>query len=161
MKQIPLTKGKFALVDDEDYDRLVAMGKWHVTCKGYAARTKHYRKPCGRLSSSTIFMHHLISPVDGKNQVDHRNTNKLDNQKDNLRVCSNSENCKNTSKPKNNTSGFKGVYWKKQIKRWCAQIGVEYKNIYIGSFATAIEAAKAYNEAAVKHFGEFAKLNQI
>ena len=160
MKQIPLTQGKYAIVDDEDYDRLMAMGKWHFNGI-YAAKSITYRKPCGSMSSRTIIMHRFISKAPKGLEVDHEDGNGLNNQKQNIRVCTTSQNQKNRGKQANNTSGFKGVTWNKRVGRWYAQIQNNKKQISIGLFDCPIEAAKAYNAAAIKYHGEFAKINQI
>jgi len=89
--------------------------------------------------------------------IDHINQNKLNNRRNNLRVCSRSENGANRSIPKTNTSGYKGVY---RIKnKWMAQIGIKNKSIYLGCFDEKVDAAIAYDTAATKAFGAFARLN--
>jgi hypothetical protein len=94
-------------------------------------------------------------------QVDHINGNTLDNRKENLRICTQNQNGKNRLLNKNNVSGYKGVTYKKANKLWCAQIVVNYHKMYLGLFTTAEAAALAYNEAAKKYHGEFAKLNEV
>lgn len=161
MKQIPLTKGKFAIVDDDDYDRLMGIGKWRVDAYGYAVKTKRYRKENGKWSNTNIIMHRLIANAKSGQFVDHINLNKLDNRKSNLRLCSRTENNRNIGLPKNNTSGYKGVTFFRLRGKFMAQITVNRKNIYLGYFEDPKDAAKAYNEAALKYYGEFANLNQI
>jgi AP2 domain len=156
MKQIPLTKGKFALVDDEDYERLAAMGKWQCVGRGkkiYAIKMFWKKKH--------VIMHRLIMNASDGLEVDHRNGNGLDNQKSNLRVCGCIDNGKNLSKRSDNTSGFKGVNWHKQKSKWRARIQFDFKRIDVGYFDCPIEAARAYNAAALKYHKEFANLNQI
>lgn len=92
-------------------------------------------------------------------EIDHKDRNPGNNRFDNLRLATHAQNLKNQRKPKNNTSGFKGVKLDKRNGRWIARITMEYKDVHIGCFATAEEAAKAYDDAALKHFGEFAALN--
>lgn len=94
-------------------------------------------------------------------QVDHINGDGLDNRKSNLRICNGSQNRCNKGKPKNNTSGYKGVTWHTPNKKWVAQIAVNGKHSYIGSFKTKEEAAKAYNKKAKELHGEFARLNNL
>ena len=165
MKKIPLTHGNFALVDDDDYDRLMATGKgrWHLGSDGYARQSKDYKKEGNKRSTKAIIMHRVILGLsfgDGL-QVDHINRDKLDNRKSNLRVCTVAQNSANKGICKNNTSGFKGVIFDKSRGKFMAKIKFENKPITIGRFQTAIEAAKAYNEAAIKYFKEFAYLNNV
>lgn len=155
MKEIPLTKGKVALVDDEDYERLIAMGKWCFN--RYPQKTKATYKMDGSRSSVAILMHRVIMNAPDGLYVDHIDGNPLNNQKYNLRLCSHKENMKNQRKSRSNKSGFKGVTWKKQCKRW--QVTIDHN--YIGVFKDVKDAAKAYNDAAIKLHGEFANLNPI
>ncbi len=161
MKQIPLTQGKFALVDDEDYDRIFAIGRWHYN-NGYAARNYRYNRVSdGKLVNKGIWMHRVIMDTPDGMDTDHIDNDKLNNQRSNLRICSRSENKQNCGKRSNNTSGYKGVSWNKRSKKWQVFVWVNYKQISIGRFEDKLEAAKAYNEAALKYHGEFAKLNEI
>lgn len=161
MKQIPLSNGDFALVDDEDFDRLMAMGKWWVDKDGYAVKSATFRAENGIKKSLKILMHREILNVPIGMITDHINGNKVDNRKSNLRKCNFHENARNYPTPKNNTSGFKGVVWNKRDKKWFARITVFRKKIYLGYFDCKIKAARAYNEAAIKYHKEFAKLNII
>jgi len=163
MKQIPLTQGKFAIVDDEDYERLVAMGKWYFMSNGYAVRTERYKRENGKFSYRQIRMHREIMGLyfGDKIEVDHINNNRLDNRRCNLRACSKSENNRNASLRKDNLCKFKGVSFNISSKKYRARIKFNKKNIHLGCFQNIIEAAAAYNAAALKYFGEFAKLNQI
>lgn len=92
--------------------------------------------------------------------MDHINGNTLDNRKKNLRLCTNQQNVASQHKLKKNESGFKGIS-KNKIGIWRARLRVNYKEIYIGSFHTAKEAAEAYDKAAIKYFGEFALTNKM
>lgn len=149
---IPLTKGKFAIVDADDYERLNPW-KWHYSSKGYATRSL----PTG--NRGTISMHRVIAGTPIGGITDHANGNKLDNRKENLRVCTKADNCRNSKIPKNNTSGYKGVNWHNQRKRWVAAIVVGYKRISLGTHECPRAAARAYDAAARKHHGEFAFVN--
>lgn len=155
-KLISLTQGKFAIVDDADYERLLRF-TWHYNQKtGYAVGEQW-----GNGKKIQITMHREVLHAPKGQRVDHENENKLDNQKRNLRFCTNSQNMSNRGKQKNNTSGYKGVFWSIPAKRWRAQIRVDRKFIHLGLFDSTIDAAKAYNKAAIELFGEFAHLNPV
>ncbi len=106
-------------------------------------------------------MHREILGLDhgDRRQVDHINGDGLDNRKENLRICDTSKNVINRSIGKINTSGYKGVNWRKKSKKWVARIGFNNKRIYLGDFNNKEDAARAYDTAALKYYGEFAKLN--
>lgn len=153
-KEIKLSQGKITIVDDEDYEFL-SKWKWHLDSTGYAVKNV-------KLSNNTrrmLLMHRLITLAHKDEQCDHINRNKLDNRKSNLRICTDAENKRNKSAYSNNASGYKGVSWNKRDEKWRAKISVNHKYLYIGSFENIMEAAKAYDEAALKHHGEFAYLN--
>lgn len=159
-KEIPLTKGKVVIVDDEYYDEL-SRYKWRAV--KFKNRSAFYA--CRSLSlpnnkQRLIWMHReIINPPYGK-QVDHINGNSLDNRLENLRVCTVQENQCNRGVPKNNTSGYKGVTRSaSNSKNWVAQICFNRRHIRLGSYADIVDAAKAYDEAAIRLFGEFARTN--
>jgi len=102
----------------------------------------------------------IVNPFKDK-QIDHINHNTLDNRKENLRIVTGSQNGMNQKLHKNNTSGYKGVHWFIYSKRWMAYIRLNSRKIHLGYFNSKIEAAYAYNYAALKYFGKFAKLNNI
>lgn len=163
MKRIPLTKGLFALVDDSDFEYLNQF-KWHIKKDNkdntaYAARVIN--------SNGKIYMHREILNAPADKKADHIDGNGLNNQRINLRLCSSNENSRNARLFKTSTSGYKGVHyvagWKESSPRkkpWRAEIFYK-KNVVLGYFTTPVEAALAYNEAAKKYFGEFARLNVI
>lgn len=155
MATISITQGEYALVDDEDFE-YVNQFKWQYHYKGYAEST--FGKSPNR---KKVKMHRLIINAPDHLQVDHINGNKLDNRKSNLRLCTNSENQRNTGKKSTNTSGYKGVSWKKSSNKFAAQIQVDHKNKHIGYFRDPVDAAKAYNQKAIEYFGEFALLNEV
>lgn len=162
MKYIPLTKGKFAIVDDEDFDRLSSRS-WQYS-NGYANLKRYLGIVDGKQSQIKEYMHRIILGDVGDNHVDHINGDRLDNRKENLRLCTHAENCRNSKKRNNKSSKYKGV--SRSLKRnlskpWTAQITINGGNRFLGRYAEEIEAAAAYNEAARKLFGEFAKLNEI
>lgn len=154
-KLIALTQGKFAIVDADDYDFLMQWKWWYA--KGtYAARSVG-----GRRNKKILFMHRLILNTPEDKFTDHINGNKLDNRRKNLRHCTHQQNMSNMKNRIGGTSKYKGVYWHKGGKKWAANVTVNYKNIHLGLFVSEIEAASAYNEAALQYFKEFAKLNII
>jgi hypothetical protein len=159
MIKIPLSGknglGKFALIDDEDWD-LVKDYRWHFN-KGYAYTSKW--DPITK-KNINIFLHRMIMNAQLGQLIDHNNHNKLDNRRSNLSFCTHSQNSMNKLKQPDTSSQFKGVSWYKNKKKWLAQI-FHYKKTYLGYFDNEILAAKAYNMAAKKLFGEFAKLNEI
>jgi hypothetical protein len=158
-KEIQLTQGKVAIVDDDLFEYL-NQWKW-CACK---ISNRFYAIRSYRLNSKKIFiyMHRLITNNnDSKMHTDHKNNNPLDNRIENLRICTNSQNQMNTKVQINNTSGFKGVTWNKIVKKWVAQIKLNNKLINLGYYIDPIDAARAYNAAALKYHGEFAHLNKI
>jgi hypothetical protein len=154
-KEIQLTQGKVAIVDDEMYDYL-NQWKWHVSNDNYARRTIKNQS-----LFIAVFMHREIMKVTKGYVVDHINQCKLDNRIINLRICTNSQNSMNRVKNINNSSGYKGVSFNNSSKKWRAQIWLNSKSYHLGLFIDAKDAARAYNEAAVKYHGEFANLNKI
>lgn len=154
MKKIKLTQGKVALVDDADYEWL-NQWKWYYENKkngktGYAARVDGNHK---------IFMHALIlgTPVGLKS--DHIDLDGLNNQRYNLRICTQAENMRNRGLDKNNKSGYKGVTFDVRSKKWQASLEILGKHISLGCFKDVIDAAKAYDKGAAKYFGKYARLN--
>ena len=155
MKEIKLSQDKIALVDDDDFE-YINQFKWYAeksTNTFYAGR---------KGGKTTIRMHREIMKTQLENNIgkfiDHKDGNGLNNQKYNLRTCTQAENGRNRHCV-NNSSGYLGVC--KKGKKWYAQIKVNKKNIYLGIFKDKKDAAKAYNEAAIKYNGEFARPNII
>jgi hypothetical protein len=159
MKEISLSQNKVALVDDEDYDFL-SQWKWQVT-EGKTGKFYAVRMQCIPKSEirKRIFMHRLIMKAPDNIDVDHKKGNGLNNQKENLRLATKSQNAANRKKPKNNTSGFKGVSWDRARNKWLACIRFNYKNIHLGRFIDRIDAVKSYDKKAKELFGEFAQTN--
>jgi len=167
MKTIPLTQGKFAIVDDEDFDRLNKY-KWyfHKDNKdrdggGYAHRAVRfcYKKQRQR----PMPMHREILGLTLKHYktVDHINHNKLDNRKCNLRLCTKRQNSFNRTKHITSKSKYKGIYWNKLVNKWRVSISYNGDYFYLGYFKDEIDAARAYNKKAEELFGEFASLNEF
>lgn len=141
----------YAMIDHED--RAVAEGRnWCLTVSGY---------PMSRRDDGTgyDYLHRLILPGDGL-VADHIDGNKLDARRRNLRLCTQRENSRNRAKHKRNTSGFKGVT-QRPNGSYRAVITVDRKAIQLGSFVSAAEAAAAYDAAAARHFGDFARPNGV
>jgi hypothetical protein len=152
MKEIPLTQGKVAIVDDEDYEYL-NQWKWCVTDTGYAIRQ------ASRPSKKGIRMHRVIMQTPDGMDTDHINGNKLDNRRCNLRICTRSQNLQNSLAHSNNTSGRKGVSWSTLHQKWVAQIKTNTGYHYLGLFSDIADAVKTYDVAARKYFMEFARPN--
>jgi hypothetical protein len=150
-RDIPLTKGKVAIVDDEDYEWL-SQWKWHCS-HVYAVRRPYYGPNKKR---RLIYMHRLILNTPDDMEVDHINLNGLDNRRCNIRNCTRSQNVENTSVRRDNNSGKKGVGWKKSNQKWIARINQNGKHIHIGCYDNLDEAADAYYKKSVELFGEFA-----
>ena len=162
MKRISLTQGKYALVDDEDHARLsrhkwralrTRPNVWYVAC--------YIRKKDG--TRTTSYMHRVILNVPIGMQVDHVNGNRLDNRRANLRVCNNAANQQNQGLTNRNSSGYRGVSLRKDriTKPWHACIKVNKQTIYLGCYRTPKAAARAYDKAALKYHGEFARTNEM
>lgn len=157
MKKIPLTKGKFAIVDDADHAE-ISKYKWHFSSMGYAERSVYISKGKYRREA----MHRVIAGAKAGEIVDHVNMDRLDNRRANLRVGTKSQNGANRRTNSNKAVKFKGVYTHQKCKDYYeARIIVNGKSIYLGSFNTPEEAARVYNAAAKEHFGEFARLNAV
>lgn len=161
MKEIKLTQGKVALVDDEDFEEL-NKHKWHtIKCKGifYAFRQEYEKSKHKR----RVLMHREILPIKTiGNVIDHIDLNGLNNQKTNLRECSISQNNMNKSIYKNKKTKYKGVhvgYKSKKGQSFNACISINGRNLHLGVFLDEIEAAKAYDKAALEHYGKFSNIN--
>lgn len=150
MKEIKLTQGKVAIVDDSDHEWL-SQYSWSFAKVGYAARGG---KNLGRRFG--CYMHRqIMNPTKGF-EVDHKNGNKLDNRRSNLRICTSQQNKFNHPTHRNNKLGIKGVSLLKSGK-FLAQIMSSGRNIYLGTHKTAALAHEAYRNAATKMRGEFAR----
>ena len=149
---IPLTQGQNAKVDAEDFARL---SSWNW-CAHWDPHTKSFSAMCNQ-NGRTVYMHRVVLECRQKEKCDHRSHDTLDNRKLNLRKCSDQQNNCNRRRRKDNTSGFKGVYLRGKL--WRSRIFVHGKWIQIGYFNSKIKAARAYDEAAKIHHGEFAYAN--
>ena len=153
MKEIPLTRGRVAIVNDEDYEWL-SQWKWHCSYYGYAVRDSSRL-----LGKQKLWMHRVILNAPSDMECDHKDHDKLNNQRANLRLCTRTENNCNAQKPHTNTSGYKGVGFHKQTGKWRARIKINRKEKHLGLFADALNAAYAYDDAARELFGDFAFTN--
>ena len=151
MRIIKLTQGKYTIIDGEDYER-VSKFKWcasKVQNNFYATRSDHK-------NNKTIRLHRFIMNITNpKIVIDHINCNSLDNRKYNLRLCSHQQNLCNRGEMKNNTSGYKGVYWNKHAKKHFSSIRFNGKNIHLGYFEDPKEAYEIYCKKAKELHGEF------
>lgn len=154
MKQIPLTQGKFALVDDEDYEWL-NQWKWYYS-NGYAVRGDYSGG-----KRKTVWMHRVILSDELKPGMvcDHVNRVGVDNRRGNLRVCTQAENMRNSSSREGSSSGYLGVC--AYGGKWAARIRLGSKQRHLGHYLSEEDAALAYNRAAIKAGLKFANLNPV
>ncbi len=161
MKVIELTQGRVTIVDDEDFEWL-AQWRWNYykerTHGGYAHRTT---SGAGGIKRHHLLMHReIMSPIPDGMEIDHINGDKLDNRRCNLRFATRQQNRHNCSRYSNSTTGIKGVALrKKKTRPFQAHICVEGKKIHLGYFPTIESASEAYNHAAIRLHGSFARLN--
>ncbi len=153
MKYIMLTKGRKAIVDNDDFEYL-NQWKWHYSSYGYAVRTSR-NSIYNRIA---VYMHREIIKFPSS-RVDHIDGNRLNNQKSNLRLCNSYQNIWNSRPHQRNKTGYKGITWESHRKKWRARIGVKGKRVYVGEFQNKDEAIRAYNAKALEYHGEFAWLN--
>jgi hypothetical protein len=155
MKEIQLTQGKVALVDDSDFEWL-NQWKWHAWCPN-----KNNKVFYAKRTSQGILMHRVIMQAVVGELIDHGNQDGLDNRRNNLRKCTRGQNSMNRRSKEKSSSKFLGVCFDKVTKRWMVQIDHNRKHYFGGRFKTEVEAAKAYNKKATELHGEFANLNKV
>ena len=153
MKEIRLTQGKIAIVDDEDFE-LVSQYRWHAV----KSRNTFYAATKCPLPTGPK-MHALLMGKQPGYQIDHIDGNGLNNQRHNLRFVTAAQNAANTNPYRTNTSGYKGVMWRKYLNKWEVRIKVNGKRISLGYYTDKEAAARAYDAAAKEHFGDFARVN--
>jgi len=149
--EIKLAGGRVAIIDEDSYP-LLSKHKWWTrrdACGSFYARTK--------ISGKGIEMHRLLISCPTGMVVDHINCNPLDNRKENLRIATSQQNCANRRRAKNNTTGYKGVHFRKDRNRYLVKLTFNGNRMYIGMFLTLEEAKEAYSKAALKWNGEFAR----
>ena len=163
MKTITLTRGKVAVVSDEDFEflnrwkwRAMRAGRKQTKCVWYAHRTTE------RPNRKGIYMHREVLRRCGSqesHQCDHLDSDGLNNQRQNLRPATASQNRWNMRKRTGRSSRYKGVYWNRKAEKWFSRIMFRATYKWLGSFDSEIAAGKAYDAAAVRFFGQFARLN--
>ena len=150
MKKIKLTKGRFALVDDDDFEYL-NQSNWNAV---------HNPNEDTFRVVGTITMSRIIMKCPADFVVDHINHDTLNNCKDNLRIVTRSQNMMNQTPQKNTSSKFKGVYWSYKSNKWITQIFFKGKHIHLGCFDDEVLASRVYNVMAKYLFGKYARLNR-
>jgi len=145
--EVVLTKGKVALIDLSDVDT-VQKHQWYFDGE-YAVTNLPNR--------SKLHLHRMIANTGTGKVTDHINRDKLDNRRNNLRVCNSSDN--NHNRALNNPNGFRGITWNKRKRKWASQISIGNKNKGLGCFTSKIEAARAYDKKALELYGKYARLN--
>jgi AP2 domain len=167
VREIQLTRGHTSLVSSHRYDEVVAAGPWYPL---FARRTdgslknvyayRNTRNPDGK--RTVQYLHRFIMGVDGREQIDHIDGWGLNNEDENLRIVNSKQNQANSRKQARKLSSrYKGVCWDKSRSRWLSCIQVDGRHITLGRHESEVEAALAYDSAAMKYFGEFAKLNFV
>jgi len=156
-RRIKLTRGQYAIVDPEDFERLNQY-KWHCSHRGYAKRAVPHAPAKGR--QRLVGMHQELCPVPEGMVVDHINRNPLDNRKANLRPATRRQNTWNRKLTrKTRKTRYTGIHWDKRSRKWEVLVRIDGRNRGFGAYADEVEAAKAYDRVAKQHRGEFAALN--
>ncbi len=159
MKKIELTQDQVALVDDADFDDL-NQWKWHAhkdPARAIGYQFDAQRKVVIAGERAVLYMHRYLMNPTSDQQVDHIDGNPLNNQRSNLRLCTNQQNNRNVGKRRDNTSGHKGVTWHVKNAKWRSRIQIDGKETHLGYFDDISDAAQAYKDAAAKYFGDFAR----
>lgn len=161
---VPLTQGKFAIVDEEDYE-ISARFPWYIQNtrrSSYAICKMYIGSIGGKSCSAYMSLHRLIMRPASGMDIDHLNHNGLDCRKKNMRICTRQQNACNrrsNRQVKEKSSLYKGVSWHKRLRQWQSGIAVNKRDVHLGYFDLEIDAAKAYDRVAIAHFGEFAHTN--
>ncbi len=162
VKLIKLSDGRHTAVDDDVYE-WARKYSWKPMGLGkYVGRS--VRPPGSTKKSGSVYLHRAICGNPAGLEVDHIDGDRLNNQRSNLRVCTHQQNHQNRHTPQSKCSPYKGVKRRSLVGggySWQARIKIDGKETFLGAYKTEIEAAQAYNRAAVEHFGEFARLNDV
>lgn len=156
---ISLTKGQTTIVDEGDYDAIVAIGRWCYSNSGYGVH--YYADEYGQ--RKTLYLHRFVvqrmlrEGIPPDMQVDHKNQNRIDNRRFNLRLATRSQNQANKGVPVNNTSKYKGVTF--NTGRWEARIRYQGKRLYLGRFTNPLDAAMMYDAASRLLYQDFSGCN--
>lgn len=156
---MPLPNGSVTLVSKVDYP-IISRYRWKRMSHGYVCSYLNESR-AGGMKRKIHTLHRFIMMPPRNMEVDHINGDKLDNRRENLRICTRAENSRNSVISSRNKSGYKGVYRASQGTPWIAQVRVGTTTKYLGRFKDRLSAARAYNEAAQEHYGEFARLNPL
>jgi hypothetical protein len=157
MIEIPLTQGKVALIDENDWE-LISQFKWCAAREG----SGHWVAIADVGNKRYVKMHRLILGAKEGDEVDHINRDSLDNRRENLRLVTEAwQQNANKDKRANTSSIYKGVCWDAGRGRWTAYIDKDRRRKFLGRFKSEAEAALAYNEKAAEWFGEYAVLNEV
>jgi len=155
--KIPLTQGKFTIIDDEDYDKIKELKFYVVKQKSGVCYARYTIKNSGNKKG---ILHRIILNVQKDQFCDHINGDGLDNRRCNLRIATKVQNAINSHKYITGVnSKYKGVSWDKKMYKWVSRIKINNKQTYLGAFSDEIQAAKMYDLIAIKTFGEYARLN--
>jgi len=163
--EIPLGRGYAALIDEADLP-VIRGYRWHATVQGRPPNLRVYAT-ADAAAKTYLRMHRVIwerayGPIPEGYEIDHKEPGQyggLDNRRENLRLTTKSLNQANSRRGRNNTSGYKGVWWQKQARRWRADLWVSGRKYHLGYHDTAEAAAHAYDLAAKAAFGDYARLN--
>ena len=152
MRFLPLSQGKYAAVDDEDFDR-VSLYRWHA----FKIHNTWYAASSQPNSPKRTYLHRFVIDAPHGKEVDHINGHGLDNRKQNLRICTHRDNLRNVRRTTPSVSGFRGVV--KDGKKYTARLKYRGKLLYFGRFDTPEEAARVRDRKVIELHGEFAFLN--